>query len=400
MCSLRPALFSYLCVRVRILGTLKTVCGWANKTWLLPYACCGLHFTDSAACVLSFYHSTPLHIQHAAVSVGHAWPQLKTACCPEIFSPEVGPCIIKGGTDWCVPCPLSPYTSPQLTRRLTEAIYQRKTTEGSWYQTASHTDQPDKVQNRPIAMQQQNNNLHPKKRPKPADPEDDPASPRQKKTRADYSQEFRARVKANPELYHQHRAAENERNKKYMETRNDEAVLHNRELQRIRQQKYQGRLKEKDQPEQRPKTPQTRKKLSDIKTGKENDSRAKMGGVTRGQQSTRNEEMPMLRSGPRRQPQWKDRSRHSVPHQQLIAPQPSTGSGSAALRTASSRFRRKFLSSLPAASSTQAHVIAAGLQTLSPTTKRAVNSKLGIMSPKSKHRLDWTLKSAFLLKTS
>ena len=46
----------------RILCVLKIVCGWANKTWLLPYACCGLHFTDSAACVLSFYHSTPLHI--------------------------------------------------------------------------------------------------------------------------------------------------------------------------------------------------------------------------------------------------------------------------------------------------------------------------------------------------
>ena len=29
---------------------------------MLPYACCGLHFIDSAACVLSFDHSTPLHI--------------------------------------------------------------------------------------------------------------------------------------------------------------------------------------------------------------------------------------------------------------------------------------------------------------------------------------------------
>ena len=62
VCSLWPAPFSYLCVRVRILGVLKIVCGWANKTWLLPYACCGLHFIDSAACVLSFDHSTPLRI--------------------------------------------------------------------------------------------------------------------------------------------------------------------------------------------------------------------------------------------------------------------------------------------------------------------------------------------------
>lgn len=112
---------------------------------------------------------------------------------------------------------------------------------------------------------QKNNNLHPKKRPMPADPEDAPASPREKKTRADYSRKFRARVKANPELYHQHRTAKNERNKKCMETRSDEAVLHNRALQRIRQQKYQERLKEKDQFEQRPETLQTRKNLSTVR---------------------------------------------------------------------------------------------------------------------------------------
>ena len=29
---------------------------------MLPYACCGLHFIDSAACVLSLNHSTPLQI--------------------------------------------------------------------------------------------------------------------------------------------------------------------------------------------------------------------------------------------------------------------------------------------------------------------------------------------------
>ena len=46
-------------VSVMILCVLKTVCGWTSKNWLLPYACCGLHFIDSAACVLSFDHSTP-----------------------------------------------------------------------------------------------------------------------------------------------------------------------------------------------------------------------------------------------------------------------------------------------------------------------------------------------------
>ena len=36
--------FSYLCVRVRILGVLKIVCCCTIKTCLPLYACCGLHF--------------------------------------------------------------------------------------------------------------------------------------------------------------------------------------------------------------------------------------------------------------------------------------------------------------------------------------------------------------------
>ena len=65
VCSLWPAPFSYLCVRVRIWGVLKIVCGWESKTWLLPYACCGLHFIHSAAwvTVLLLRSTTPLHKQ-------------------------------------------------------------------------------------------------------------------------------------------------------------------------------------------------------------------------------------------------------------------------------------------------------------------------------------------------
>ena len=50
VCSLWPVPFSYLRMSVRILCVLKIVCGWESKTWWLPYACCGLHFIDSAAC--------------------------------------------------------------------------------------------------------------------------------------------------------------------------------------------------------------------------------------------------------------------------------------------------------------------------------------------------------------
>ena len=44
---------------------LKIVCGWASKTWLLPYACCSLHFIDSAACVTVLFYLTtaPLHLK-------------------------------------------------------------------------------------------------------------------------------------------------------------------------------------------------------------------------------------------------------------------------------------------------------------------------------------------------
>ena len=62
VCSLRPAPLSYLCVRVWILGVLKFVCCCTIK----PDCCLRLlwspFLTDSAACVLSFNHSTPLHI--------------------------------------------------------------------------------------------------------------------------------------------------------------------------------------------------------------------------------------------------------------------------------------------------------------------------------------------------
>ena len=47
--------------REDFVGVLKIVCGWASKTWLLPYACCGLHFwptqlPGSLSCS-TFYHS-------------------------------------------------------------------------------------------------------------------------------------------------------------------------------------------------------------------------------------------------------------------------------------------------------------------------------------------------------
>ena len=65
VCSLWPAPFSYLCVSVMILW----VCWKLSAAEQVKTDCCNtpaidhsLHFIDSAACVLSFDHSTPLHI--------------------------------------------------------------------------------------------------------------------------------------------------------------------------------------------------------------------------------------------------------------------------------------------------------------------------------------------------
>ena len=55
VCSLRPTQFSYLCMRVRILGVLKIVCCCRIKPDCRRTPAVVSIFTDSAACVLSFY---------------------------------------------------------------------------------------------------------------------------------------------------------------------------------------------------------------------------------------------------------------------------------------------------------------------------------------------------------
>ncbi len=62
VCSLRPAPFSYLCVRVRILCVLKTVCCCRIKPVCRRTPAVVSIFTDSAAWVTVFLRTTaPLH---------------------------------------------------------------------------------------------------------------------------------------------------------------------------------------------------------------------------------------------------------------------------------------------------------------------------------------------------
>ena len=51
--------------------------------------------------------------------------------------------------------------------------------------------------------------------------------------------------------------------------------------------------------------------------------------------------------------------------------------------------KKVLLRSLPAVPSVRTEVLAAGIQALSPTSKRAVNNRLGICSPNSKKKLDF-----------
>ena len=72
VCSLQPAPFSYLCMRVRILGVMKIVCCYRIKPDCRMPAVVSI-FADYAACVLSFYHSTPLYKYIPKKSNGHVF---------------------------------------------------------------------------------------------------------------------------------------------------------------------------------------------------------------------------------------------------------------------------------------------------------------------------------------
>ena len=69
MCSLQPTPFSYLCVQVRILGVLKIVCCWTIKPNCHLCLLWSRFLTDSSACILSFYHTTPLHYDYVLAFV-------------------------------------------------------------------------------------------------------------------------------------------------------------------------------------------------------------------------------------------------------------------------------------------------------------------------------------------
>ena len=82
-------------------------------------------------------------------------------------------------------------------------------------------------------------------------------------------------------------------------------------------------------------------------------------------------------------------SKVSVPSTSMAASQVQEKRTTSAQRVANSCFKKVLLRSLPAGPSVRAEVLAAGIQALSPTSKRAVNNRLGICSPNSKKKLDF-----------
>ncbi|XP_070184051.1 uncharacterized protein [Littorina saxatilis] len=92
----------------------------------------------------------------------------------------------------------------------------------------------------------------------------------------------------------------------------------------------------------------------------------------------------------------KNEIRKKIPISQLKKCLPSplsatqtSGSSGVAVRSANSRFCKKFLEILPTNPAVRGEVISAGLRALSPNSKNIVNSKLGVFSPTTKQKLEF-----------
>ena len=244
-------------------------------------------------------------------------------------------------------------------------------------------------------------NLRPKRQLSPAVPSD--VAPPVKKMQKDYSKAYRDRVKDNPGLYKLVRAEETRRNQEYRKNRSHEAVLRNRELQKLRQRRYREKLKERQQKEKRaPKTQRTleqkrNQRAEEKRVHKANMSHQKRAAINRKRReacAAKKKAPPSPQPGTSLQQPTSTTPTLDLQQPDLsLAPQPGTSASCSsssrnAVRTAKTRFK-KFLHSLPSNPNMRAEIISACLQTLSPTSKRCINAKLGILSPKAKCQLEF-----------
>ena len=130
------------------LGVLKIVCGWASKTWLLPYACCGLHFwpTDAAG-QLSCYYAPPCHYNFGAASTG--WAELPettegwvTTAQTTADNPDDHGQPLMPGTTTSNPASHQHHRWPRLATNTTDVVRQLMTPAGLQHHWRRTTDDP------------------------------------------------------------------------------------------------------------------------------------------------------------------------------------------------------------------------------------------------------------------
>ena len=219
--------------------------------------------------------------------------------------------------------------------------------------------------------------------------------PKQRKTQKDYSRDYRQRLKTRHAEYTLFKELEKHRHREYREKMTPEAIERNRGLQRIRQNRYREKLKE----EQRDTAPAKRTRKVVKESRQKNTERKRLERANMSQQKR-----TAVNKKRREAYAAKKQSKMAPTCSPDLPPLPSTSPSvpvsidNAAMRTAKSRFKKAFLKSLPGNCVARAEVVSAAIGALTPHTKKAVNEKLGTMSPKAKRKLDLDSKIADAIK--
>jgi len=224
----------------------------------------------------------------------------------------------------------------------------------------------------------------------------EPQQGQQHRNPKDYSREYRDRRKENPEVYRKYRKLETARKINYMARRSEIVIQHNKELQLIRQQKYRNRVKKRKAFIESLSTRKLTEQVRRINREKKRRQRASMHPLKKLSINKKGRELYKAnKENGSRTPVTQSSGTPSTSD-----PVSSEGSSlsSGAMRTAKSRFRKKFLNSLPVELTARAEVILAGLKALTPHTKQTVNTRLGISSPSCKQKLDFDSSVATAVK--
>ncbi|XP_061908965.1 uncharacterized protein LOC133653561 isoform X2 [Entelurus aequoreus] len=225
---------------------------------------------------------------------------------------------------------------------------------------------------------------------------------KRKKTPLERTHEYRENIKKDSEQYNIFRQHENFRNRLYRERRSEEAIVRDRELARVRAQRYRER--KKDNPSNEPrktrkaaektmtdncnKVKNWRANLSDEKKEEIKRKRREAYAAKKKKERTRNSNVNPGPNSPQTFSQYpSDRSSISQSHTPQDSQSPETPKGGNSVRQARHRFRRQLMKMLPSSRNTRADVLSNGIQMLSPRSRQALDKKIHIISPKSRKKL-------------